>query len=550
MGFLKLLTLCGVMFLSSFASGMLPLSFKLSPQYLRLITTVGVGLLVGVAFIVIIPEGVHTYYGVAQHSHKHTHENGMQHEHRHDLAVSHEHSLDSDSTPETPVPLTNSLGDRSDSLSHSDGHRLRLLSATEEFLSDGRRTKAGHGTFDAADQGESFALLSDADPGEPRSLTERKSLSQPETIHSHSQANELHHDDHSEEVSESKQFLADAEREFEGGYEHEQHDRAESDAVGESGADCLASDRDSQLVGLSLVLGFVLMLLVDRISGGHSHGHNHGMTLPARAHPHSHSHTATSNPSQTINIIPPSANSASSTGNSPIIGATAASSSSRSSSPLLVAKSSGNSINPIQNSSSSSTSSRIPQSLLFYSPPSAASTSTSSPARVYNNTALLGILIHSAIDGLALGAISVNENSALEWVVFLAIILHKSPAALGLSSFLLYQERSKAEVRQWILIFSLAAPLTALFTYVVFLQSSLLAESDRFGSAGRPPPGVSTSLLGLCLLFSAGTFLFTIAVHILPEISRKEGEQIQWRYIACLVLGILAPLALGGHHHH
>ena len=63
----------------------------------------------------------------------------------------------------------------------------------------------------------------------------------------------------------------------------------------------------------------------------------------------------------------------------------------------------------------------------------------------FDQTATIGILVHSAIDGLALGAIAVSDNSSLELVVFFAIILHKAPAAFGLTSFLLHQGRERSE---------------------------------------------------------------------------------------------------------
>jgi len=50
-------------------SGLLPLSFSFSPTKMRFITTLGVGVLIGTAFNVIIPEGVHTIYTeTASHS--------------------------------------------------------------------------------------------------------------------------------------------------------------------------------------------------------------------------------------------------------------------------------------------------------------------------------------------------------------------------------------------------------------------------------------------------------------------------------------------------
>jgi len=132
-------------------------------------------------------------------------------------------------------------------------------------------------------------------------------------------------------------------------------------------------------------------------------------------------------------------------------------------------------------------------------------------------------------------------------IVFLAIVLHKGPAAFGLASFLLYAGRSRQETRWHLVVFSAAAPLTSLVTYLLFLQRELLragtaGTTSSSSSSSSSGSGVSSEWLGLCLLFSAGTFLYTIAAHILPEVSRKEGELIEWSYVLCLVTGILLPL--------
>src|ERR1700682_3055304 len=64
MGFFSLLISCSIMFLASAAVGYLPLSLHIPPTYMKSITTTGVGLLVGTAFIVIIPEGIYTVYNL------------------------------------------------------------------------------------------------------------------------------------------------------------------------------------------------------------------------------------------------------------------------------------------------------------------------------------------------------------------------------------------------------------------------------------------------------------------------------------------------------
>jgi hypothetical protein len=104
MALLKLLGLCLAMFFGAYLCGEIPLRCPMSKKRMRYLTTLGVGLLIGVSFIVIIPEGVHTYYGAkapptpalnatianGRRAHDHSHEkNNYGHQNAH-LATDHE----------------------------------------------------------------------------------------------------------------------------------------------------------------------------------------------------------------------------------------------------------------------------------------------------------------------------------------------------------------------------------------------------------------------------------------------------------------------------
>ena len=49
-----------------------------------------------------------------------------------------------------------------------------------------------------------------------------------------------------------------------------------------------------------------------------------------------------------------------------------------------------------------------------------------------NGSALVGLVVHSAADGVALGASSFSKSGPIEMIVFMAIMLHKAPASFGL----------------------------------------------------------------------------------------------------------------------
>lgn len=57
-----LVMLAAAMFAGSFIAGNIPLSFQMSEDKMRVMSTFSAGLMVGTALIVILPEGVETLY--------------------------------------------------------------------------------------------------------------------------------------------------------------------------------------------------------------------------------------------------------------------------------------------------------------------------------------------------------------------------------------------------------------------------------------------------------------------------------------------------------
>ncbi|XP_055642119.1 zinc transporter ZIP9 [Toxorhynchites rutilus septentrionalis] len=185
-----------------------------------------------------------------------------------------------------------------------------------------------------------------------------------------------------------------------------------------------------------------------------------------------------------------------------------------------------------------------------------------------NLTATIGLVVHAAADGVALGAAATTSHSDVEIIVFLAIMLHKAPAAFGLVSFLLHEGIERQRIRKHLLIFSLSAPLLTLLTY--------------FGIGNEQKETLeSLNATGIAMLFSAGTFLYVATVHVLPELTHNTGhgshrghhdynllEQqqpggsgaklssskgangLQNYELALLILGALAPIFLTMGHHH
>ncbi|XP_039993734.1 zinc transporter ZIP9 [Xiphias gladius] len=162
-------------------------------------------------------------------------------------------------------------------------------------------------------------------------------------------------------------------------------------------------------------------------------------------------------------------------------------------------------------------------------------------------TTTLGLVVHAAADGVALGAAASTSQTSVQLIVFVAIMLHKAPAAFGLVSFLMHAGLERNRIRKHLLVFALAAPVLAMLTFLGLSQSSKEALSDF-------------NATGVAMLFSAGTFLYVATVHVLPEVGGgghshapaggNGGKGLSKVEVGALVLGCLIPLVLSVGHHH
>uniref|UniRef100_A0AC34Q078 Zinc transporter ZIP9 n=1 Tax=Panagrolaimus sp. JU765 TaxID=591449 RepID=A0AC34Q078_9BILA len=174
-------------------------------------------------------------------------------------------------------------------------------------------------------------------------------------------------------------------------------------------------------------------------------------------------------------------------------------------------------------------------------------------------TATVGLVVHAAVDGIALGSASMTDKSDIQLIVFVAIMLHKAPAAFGLSTILLMEGLEKSKVKKHLFVFSASAPIGALITFFLVPKTT---ES------------VDSSTTGVMLLFSAGTFLYVATVHVLPELaetarktrndhvllpttpgtptphSHSGGADFNATELVVLIIGSILPSILSAGHHH
>ena len=158
-------------------------------------------------------------------------------------------------------------------------------------------------------------------------------------------------------------------------------------------------------------------------------------------------------------------------------------------------------------------------------------------------TPTIGLIVHAAADGIALGASATHPQ--LSMVVFFAIMLHKAPSAFALTTVLLSEGLSRTRVRHHLLMFSISAPAGAISTYLIlqlFTESSSSLNLEYW--------------TGILLLFSGGTFLY-VAMHAIQELKTShtiDDDSVEnsknWNQIASILLGMFIPFILNLNHSH
>lgn len=119
--------------------------------------------------------------------------------------------------------------------------------------------------------------------------------------------------------------------------------------------------------------------------------------------------------------------------------------------------------------------------------------------------AYIGMGIHSFFDGVSIVA-GFEVSGQLGFLVFTAVLLHKIPDGLTISSIVLaaFGDKKKAFTASVVLAFS-----TILGGGVVWMLSN----------TGIAPEGISESIARMGLSFSAGVFIYVAATDLLPVVN-------------------------------
>ena len=148
---------------------------------------------------------------------------------------------------------------------------------------------------------------------------------------------------------------------------------------------------------------------------------------------------------------------------------------------------------------------------------------------------VFGLTLHAATDGVAIGAAAATGDFALTITVLLAVLIHKGPAAFSLGVFSTHEREERNDSIRDIVIFSLATPV------MIIIAGVALAELE-------------TQMIGLAMLFSAGTFLYVATVDTLPDIHNPEsGRKAMFNVligVGILVVLLIIANSLGIGHAH
>ena len=148
---------------------------------------------------------------------------------------------------------------------------------------------------------------------------------------------------------------------------------------------------------------------------------------------------------------------------------------------------------------------------------------------------VLGLTLHAVTDGLAIGAAAASGSVSITAAIAFAVLIHKGPAAFSLGIFSMHERSDRNDSIRDIVIFSLATPVMMMIAFFILED-------------------LETHLIGLAMLFSAGTFLYIATVDTLPDIHNPETGRTAMFYVIIGVVVMMVLLlgadAIGVIHNH
>jgi zinc and cadmium transporter len=146
---------------------------------------------------------------------------------------------------------------------------------------------------------------------------------------------------------------------------------------------------------------------------------------------------------------------------------------------------------------------------------------------VVSITALLGLSVHSVIEGFGLAVGAINES--VGETILISVLAHKATAAFSLTSLFILAKMSRARSFWLLTLFACMTPLGTI------LLGPILAGSGN---------EIVAALTGL----TAGSFLYVSTGELLPEVFHTREHR--WWKLLLMTVGIVIMGYLGGGSHH
>jgi ZIP family zinc transporter/zinc and cadmium transporter len=140
---------------------------------------------------------------------------------------------------------------------------------------------------------------------------------------------------------------------------------------------------------------------------------------------------------------------------------------------------------------------------------------------IVSMTALIGLLMHTFVDGVAVAS-GFGVSQGLGALVFVAVLLHKFPEGLAISSLFLAAGASRSKA----IAAALALGVTTIVGVLLTAQIPFLRD---YG-----------------LAISAGVTLYVAASNLVPEFQQSKGLRIPVSFVGgCIVYFVARAIAIG-----
>jgi zinc transporter ZupT len=138
-----------------------------------------------------------------------------------------------------------------------------------------------------------------------------------------------------------------------------------------------------------------------------------------------------------------------------------------------------------------------------------------------------GLTLHAFFDGMAISSIA-SAEAELGILIAIAVMLHKIPEGLTVSSVMLAGHRSKKEAKQATYLLGIATIAGALITFFFI--------------------AINREFIGYLFAFSAGAALYVGACDLIPEINKTRGRVAPLLVFLGILLFYLGSLLIGHDH--